>query len=505
MINYTASPLDSNKTLLQAFHDIETYLKNNPIYKVYTANIGYTPGTNTYALSNINVGTNTIAENDVIFFNNAYVGIVFAVGSTEVTVNNVTDIRGPAGATGSQGPAGATGPQGPAGATGPQGPAGAAGPQGPAGADGQGFNFMGVWVDDNEYYKNDVVTRTLENGMNSAYICIDDIINSNIPPEQDTTHWTLFASGVQGAQGIQGPAGATGPQGPQGIQGVPGPQGEQGEIGPQGPAGATGAQGAVGPQGPQGPQGPAGADGADGASFTIVGTVDTISDLPSTASAGTAYFVGTAPPRLVYVYDVESNTWVNQGYLQGPQGEQGPQGPQGPAGATGEIGPQGETGPQGPQGIQGVPGPQGEPGPQGPQGPQGEQGPQGATGPQGEAGPAGTDGETIGKYCHSILIKKQSENTTIYCNIYNNDPTEFTIDSLATFIREKRGKYYSATGASRRLVNSEPVIGIIVALVTPFSQLGAKVMYIENGTMVEQNISIRPDTYSIQDSVSNTI
>lgn len=99
MINYTASPLDSNKTLLQAFHNIETYLKNNPIYKVYTANIGYTPGTNTYMLSNINVGKNTIAENDVIFFNNAYVGIVSAIGSTEVTVNNVTDIRGPAGAT----------------------------------------------------------------------------------------------------------------------------------------------------------------------------------------------------------------------------------------------------------------------------------------------------------------------------------------------------------------------------------------------------------------------
>lgn len=97
MINYTASPLDSNKTLLQAFHDIETYLKNNPIYKVYTANIGYTPGTNTYMLRNINVGRNTIAENDVIFFNNAYVGIVSAIGSTEVTVKNITDLRGPDG------------------------------------------------------------------------------------------------------------------------------------------------------------------------------------------------------------------------------------------------------------------------------------------------------------------------------------------------------------------------------------------------------------------------
>ena len=502
MINYTASPLDSNKTLLQAFHDIETYLKNNPIYKVYTANVNYTPGKSIYNVSDINVGDNTIAEHDVIFFMNAYVGVVSMAGQSEIAVTNVEDLRGPAGVIGPRGPAGATGPQGPAGATGPQGPAGAAGPQGPAGTDGQGFNFVGVWVDNSTYNKNDVVTRQLANGMNSTFICISAVTDSEIPPEQDSTHWRIYVSGVQGEQGPQGPQGPAGATGAQGIQGPQGPQGEQGEQGPQGPAGATGAQGATGPQGPQGPQGPRGADGTDGSSFSIIGTVNTISELPSTATAGTAYFVGTTPPRLVYVYDIETNTWINQGYLQGPQGEQGPQGPQGPAGANGEQGPQGPEGPQGPQGIQGV---QGATGPQGPQGPQGERGPQGEPGPQGEAGPAGTDGETIGKYCHSILIKKQPENTTIYCNIYNNDPSEFTIDSLATFIREKRSKYYSATGASRSLVNSEFVIDIIVALVTPFSQLSAKAMHIENGVMVESNISIRPDTYSIQDSVSNTI
>ena len=103
MISYTPSPLDSNKTLLQAFHYIETYLKNNPIYKVYTANVGYTPGNSIYNVSDINVGENTIDEKDVIFFNNAFVGIVSAVGSTEVTVKNVTDIRGvPAGGTAGQ-------------------------------------------------------------------------------------------------------------------------------------------------------------------------------------------------------------------------------------------------------------------------------------------------------------------------------------------------------------------------------------------------------------------
>ena len=493
MINYTASPLDSNKTLLQAFHDIETYLKNNPIYKVYTANIGYTQGTNTYMLSNINVGENTIAENDVIFFNNAYVGIVSAVGSTEVTVNNVTDIKGPTGATGPQGPAGATGPQGPAGATGPQGPTGAPGPQGPAGADGQGFNFMGVWIDDNEYHKDDVVTRMLENGMNSAYICIENITGSNIPPEQDTTHWTVLVSGVQGRQGETGPQGPTGATGAQGIQGVQGPQGEQGEIGPQGPAGATGAQGAVGPQGPQGPQGPKGADGADGSSFSIVGTVNTISELPSSATAGTAYFVGTAPPRLVYVYDVESNTWINQGYLQGPQGEQGPQGPQGPAGATGETGLQGPTGPQGPQGVQGV------------QGPQGEQGPQG---PQGEQGPAGANGVSIGQYCHAIFITNNSSRY-IYCTIYNNDPTKFTFDSLTEFVKSKGG-YYSASGASViRLTadsNSNTICVIFALYINSSDKLTYRRGYVNpSATQIRlENLAVSPDD-TILDKVSNNI
>lgn len=420
MINYTASPLDSNKTLLQAFHDIETYLKNNPIYKVYTANIGYTPGTNTYSLSNINVGENNIAENDVIFFNNAYVGIVSAVGSTEVTVNNVTDIKGPTGATGPQGPTGATGPQGPVGATGPQ-----------------------------------------------------------------------------------GPVGATGPQGPQG------------------------------PQGLQGPQGPRGADGADGSSFTIIGTVDTISDLPSTATSGTAYFVGTTPPRLVYVYDTETNTWINQGYLQGPQGEQGPKGPQGenalgynnivsmgrvPAAGdtfnvrtdlcsrTPVIGDMflcifryqtrswltsckitdkvddvnytasisflqestGETGPQGPQGVA---------------------------------------GETIGQYCHSILITNANSTTIIYCTIFNNDPTEFTIDSLKQFVRSKGG-YYSASGVSITGLSGNAITCVVFAL---FVNAGNTLTYRRGYANPATNevtatyVTLSSTYDTIQDSVSNTI
>lgn len=53
---------------------------------------------------------------------------------------------------------------------------------------GVGFNFSGEWVsDDNEYYPNDVV---LYNG--NLYICISTILDSETPPNIDTTHWSLF-------------------------------------------------------------------------------------------------------------------------------------------------------------------------------------------------------------------------------------------------------------------------------------------------------------------------
>lgn len=122
------------------------------------------------------------------------------------------------------------------------------------------------------------------------------------------------------------------------------------------PQGATGAQG---PTGPQGPQGPKGDKGDDGTSFVVVATVGTVADLPTSAPEGEAYFVGTTAPRDVYTFDGLTNSWINQGKLQGPKGDTG------------------ETGPQGPQGVQG---------PTGPQGPQGPAGPAGPAGPKGEAG-----------------------------------------------------------------------------------------------------------------------
>lgn len=156
-------------------------------------------------------------------------------------IQGVQGIQGPTGATGpkgDKGETGATGPQGPKGDNGdigPTGPAGATGPegpqgpqgnqgvqgiQGPAGPQGEGFNFMGSWVSNNEYFKNDVVTY---NG--SSYILIaDTLVGSTTTPNNDTTNWLLFTA--------KGDTGATGPQGPKGDTGATGPQGPQGPAGP---------------------------------------------------------------------------------------------------------------------------------------------------------------------------------------------------------------------------------------------------------------------------------
>lgn len=101
------------------------------------------------------------------------------------------------------------------------------------------------------------------------------------------------------------------------------PQGEQGVQGPQGPRGERGEQGLPGINGENGRDGK---DGKDGKSFNIIGSVPSVSQLPQTAPAGTAYFVGASAPRDVYVFATGTNAWVNQGKLQGPRGEAGPQG-----------------------------------------------------------------------------------------------------------------------------------------------------------------------------------
>ena len=163
-------------------------------------------------------------------------------------------------------------------------------------------------------------------------------------------------------------------QGPKGEQGNPGQAGQTGETGatpninvsantlpagssatavrsgtdenptitfgiPAGPMGPRGLRGEKGLTGDTGPQGIPGEKGEDGNSFVVTASVNDVSDLPSasTTPEGTAYFVGTTPPRNVYVVVEYQGTkiWQNQGHLQGPPGIQGIQGVPGEDGNDG--------------------------------------------------------------------------------------------------------------------------------------------------------------------------
>lgn len=86
------------------------------------------------------------------------------------------------------------------------------------------------------------------------------------------------------AEGLPGPAGPAGPAGdvgPQGIAGVAGANGANGLAGPAGAAGPQGPQGEQGVQGEPGPIGPAGSSG------TSTSTLAAVTDLVTTATAGT--------------------------------------------------------------------------------------------------------------------------------------------------------------------------------------------------------------------------
>lgn len=98
MISYDISSLDANKTILECLHDIQKYLKQNPIYKVYYANGSYVIGQAQYNLSLLGNNQGTIAEGDVVFFNNNYYAKVASVGSTTFSVFPAVAIEGSGGA-----------------------------------------------------------------------------------------------------------------------------------------------------------------------------------------------------------------------------------------------------------------------------------------------------------------------------------------------------------------------------------------------------------------------
>jgi hypothetical protein len=161
---------------------------------------------------------------------------------------------------------------------------------------------------------------------------------------------TAFLPGQKVNLLVEGPEGPMGPEGPVGPEG---PMGPQGDIGPEGPQGVQGIQGQQGPQGIQGVDGP---EGPPGEGTRILGTVQSVGDLP---------LVNNEPGDIWLVaddghgYSWDGLAWLDIGELVGATG------PEGPPGAQGAQGPEGI---QGPQGIQGLQGDEGAVGPGVPQG-----------------------------------------------------------------------------------------------------------------------------------------
>ena len=196
------------------------------------------------------------------------------------------------------------------------------------------------------------------------------------------------ARGEKGDTGAQGPKGETGAQGPKGETGArgetgeTGPQGPKGETGAQGPQGETGERGPKGDPGERGPKGETGAlgpKGETGAGFLVRGYYETVSTLEAsvqTPAAGDAYGVGASEPYDIYIFDGVTESWVNNGPLQGAKGDKGDKG---------------DTGAQGPKGDPGADGAKGETGAQGPKGETGQTGPEGPQGPAGKTPVKGTD------------------------------------------------------------------------------------------------------------------
>ena len=69
-----------------------------------------------------------------------------------------------------------------------------------------------------------------------------------------------------------------------------------------------------------------GADGATGKGLEILGQYATLQELQQAVpnpSAGDAYSIGASVPYSIYIWDAKNSVWVDNGQIQGPQGEAG--------------------------------------------------------------------------------------------------------------------------------------------------------------------------------------
>lgn len=113
MIGYNPSHLNTNETLLEAFHRVEAYLKANPQYQVYQSSATYQEGTQEYALDTIIVPEGSkVSSGDVVLFSNVYYAVITAVSETTFSIGTATNFRGAQGEQGPKGDTGATGEKG---------------------------------------------------------------------------------------------------------------------------------------------------------------------------------------------------------------------------------------------------------------------------------------------------------------------------------------------------------------------------------------------------------
>ena len=113
MIGYNPSHLNTNETLLEAFHRVEAYLKANPQYQVYQSSAQYQEGTQEYALNTIIVPEgSTVGAGDVVLFSNVYYAVITSVSETTFSIATATNFRGTDGTNGKDGTDGKDGTNG---------------------------------------------------------------------------------------------------------------------------------------------------------------------------------------------------------------------------------------------------------------------------------------------------------------------------------------------------------------------------------------------------------
>lgn len=306
---------------------------------------------------------------------------------------NTGKIRGPAGPRGAKGDQGLPGVQGqigPKGAKGDKGDMGPVGPQGPTGDQGapgdKGDQGAGVFIGGKFGSVAELPDQPSQPDM--GYLVDRDLWINPTGAE-----W-VNAGPLRGPEGAKGVKGDKGDKGDPGKDGARGPQGYGIKIlgkansATELPANMTNGDAYIvgldlyvyangiwsntgpvqGPKGEKGAKGDKGDKGDIGYGVRILGRVDTIGDLPSTADPRDGYLV----QQEMYVFN--EGSWTNLGEVAGPKGDKGD---------VGDQGPEGPSGPQGDRGNDGKPGPAG---PAGPMGPRGLKGDRGDEGPQGEPG-----------------------------------------------------------------------------------------------------------------------